>query len=131
MATQLGLHSSHADGRLLEQEVQRRRRAFWTAYVLEVSLAYNLGRPPSLADNHITANLPRVSDGLELAAHHAQHRQIQSKIITAIYSQSTSGENAAEPEQMVLDRLQQALDMWKATLLKLYSQQTDQAYPLA
>lgn len=47
MAIELGLHSSSNNPVLCgARETETRQRVFWTAYILEITLAYNLGRPP-------------------------------------------------------------------------------------
>jgi len=64
-----------------------RSRVFWTAYSIEISLAYNLGRPPSIGEEHITARLPVVnSRDLSFGLHHIKHRRIQSRIVSQVYN---------------------------------------------
>ncbi|KKP06933.1 hypothetical protein THAR02_01014 [Trichoderma harzianum] len=56
-------------------------RLFWTIYIVEISLAYNLGRPPSIGEEHIATELPRPSNENLLSLHHIRHRQIQSRVV--------------------------------------------------
>ncbi|KAG9780771.1 hypothetical protein KCU88_g3661, partial [Aureobasidium melanogenum] len=84
MAVELGLHCSHRNWRITEDDIDRRNRVFWTAYVIETTLAYNLGRPPSIVNDHITAKLPVCLGEGGLAVHHVRHRMIQNKIISNV-----------------------------------------------
>ncbi|CAK7223177.1 hypothetical protein SBRCBS47491_005117 [Sporothrix bragantina] len=128
MAIEIGLH--HEPRRPVplstaeltpEQEVQeqaqdRRRRVFWTAYVIDISLAYNLGRPPSIGEEHITVRLPRRTGEAALGIHHARHRQIQSRLVSQVYAGRRASPVAAEVASETINRLQAELDSWRVDL---------------
>lgn len=58
----LGLHREAHYGNVPPYEGQLRRRLFWTVYFLERVLAVSVGRPYSIADHDIDAQLPLEID---------------------------------------------------------------------
>lgn len=130
MALQIGLHCAHISCQISGPDIDRRNSAFWTAYIVEVTLAYNLGRPPSIVDDHITACLPEGTGEAALAVHYVKHRQIQNKIINYVYCTNPSKPLSMEDRLGVISGLQVALDEWRLRLNELYSQQESCAYPL-
>ncbi|KAH6867577.1 fungal-specific transcription factor domain-containing protein [Thelonectria olida] len=117
MATEIGLHYSPKVWHATEQERNERGCVFWTAYAIEMSLAYNLGRPPSIGEEHITTALPVTSDAL-LAVHYVKHRQIQSKIISQIYcgNNNIAGQMSMDQKKSLISGLQAQLDEWRANI---------------
>ncbi|KAH7176399.1 fungal-specific transcription factor domain-containing protein [Dactylonectria macrodidyma] len=129
MATEIGLHCSPTIRHVSEQERDERSRVFWTAYAIEISLAYNLGRPPSIGEEHITAGLPVITNDTSLAVLYVKHRQIQSKIVSQVYC----GNNAAwhmgeDQKQLLISSLQAELDEWRTNITSSQSEAGD-AYP--
>ena len=97
-----------------EDVTESRNRVFWTAYAIEITISYNLGRPPSISDEHITANYPTYSEQTALAVQHIKHRRIQSRIISQIYCGAlAAGHKTAEEQQQLITKLQTELDDWK------------------
>jgi hypothetical protein len=56
LCIELGLHRSRKSRVSLEGEMAKRR--FWTAYFLERDICIAIGRPPSISDHDIDAELP-------------------------------------------------------------------------
>jgi hypothetical protein len=128
MAMEIGLQSSSTASGLPESVKEQRNRVFWTAYAIEISLAYNLGRPPSIGEEHITTELPRVSSTTLFSSHHIKHRQIQSRIISQVYCVNAKVRNMTEA-QTVIVRLQKELDEWKLTIPDLNQSSDTPSYP--
>ncbi|KIW17131.1 hypothetical protein PV08_04322 [Exophiala spinifera] len=127
MTLELGLHCFHV--RTPNHDSDRRNRVFWTMYVIEISLAYNLGRPPSIVNDHITAPLPVSTDKSALALHYIRHRQIQNKLIALVYrTNPPKGLSSADGARIIQD-LQAELDDWKTQLQQLHQQEPNSAYP--
>lgn len=114
---------------MTEQDKDERNRTFWTAYIVEILLAYNLGRPPSIGEEHITARLPDSSSTMAICIHHIKHRQIQSHIINKVYGIAQLNDSMPEDEQYsVLSRLQKELDEWRVLLPEAYQSSPDSGY---
>lgn len=127
-AIEIGLHHSKADRSTLEQDTDERNRVFWTAYAIEITIAYNLGRPPSISDEHITADLPFHSVETALAIQHVNHRQIQGRIISQVYCGTPQAKTTEEREALIA-RLQTELDDWRVAIGVLCSPGNDSPYP--
>lgn len=116
MAVEIGLH--HAPKKPQKLPVQdRENRVFWTAYVIEISLAYNLGRPPSIGEEYITSSLPKFRDETCLGIYHIKHRKIQSRIISQVYCSPNVAKMSLDERHGVISKLQGELDEWKSALL--------------
>lgn len=89
---------------------------FWTAYLLEITLAYNLGRPPSIDNDCITANLPDLEGEVSFAVHHIKHRRIQNKIIKSVYSTGPEAQTSNHDMGQIIGMLQNELDEWRLNL---------------
>ncbi|KAJ4535815.1 hypothetical protein HRR77_007759 [Exophiala dermatitidis] len=131
MAVELGLHCSHRNWRITEDDIDRRNRVFWTAYVIETTLAYNLGRPPSIVNDHITAKLPICLGEGGLAVHHVRHRMIQNKIISSVYFTNPAQPPDHESRCRIIRDLQAELDDWKTRLGEIYLHEQSSSYPLS
>ncbi|KAK8076587.1 C6 transcription factor [Apiospora phragmitis] len=60
----LGLHMRRNEDKLTEgEEVQMRRRLFWSVYALERTIAISMGRPFSIPDRQIDVELPEGGNG--------------------------------------------------------------------
>ncbi|KAF5704607.1 transcription activator acu-15 [Fusarium mundagurra] len=114
---------------------ERRKRIFWTAYMLEISVARTMGRPHSISDRDIDVALPANiddeldTDGAILAAiaesnqhpsqitaltpaiHIFRLQQIDSKIS---YTVCRVDKDVSEIKPHKVTRLRQALEEWKA-----------------
>nr|UMZ45367.1 hypothetical protein [Paramyrothecium roridum] len=129
MATEIGLHHSPRVSSTTEKDQDQRNRVFWTTYSIEISLAYNLGRPPSVGDDYITAVLPSVTDETQLACHYIEHRRIQSKILSRVYCANQTVEHSnLDRQQTIIADLQADLDCWKSNI-PLNHLQVVSAYP--
>lgn len=116
MAVEIGLHHDPKRWYMSEQHMNQRRRVFWTAYAIEVTLAYNLGRPPSISPEQITTRLPSDTSDIYLGILHIKHRQIQGKIMSRMY-QISSGEGVTwDQRQSLIAELQIDLDEWRASI---------------
>lgn len=118
MAIELGLHSSSNNPVLCgARETETRQRVFWTAYILEITLAYNLGRPPSIGEEHITIALPNQSATGMTSILHIKHRQIQHRLISKVYSANAKATRLEAQAQIA--SLQGELDNWKTEMSSL------------
>jgi hypothetical protein len=62
MALDLGLHRLRKDG---TTENHRKRLAFWSVYVMDKGLAFNLGRSPTIQDYDILTDRPTHPEDLK------------------------------------------------------------------
>ncbi|KAF0320327.1 C6 transcription factor [Colletotrichum asianum] len=120
----LGLHRAAHENNLSESVVQRRRRLFWSVYLLERTIAISLGRPLSIADNQIDVEFPdtcinssssasgTVGNDITLAVVLFKLRRIESKIHHSIYRT----DKALDTLRPKLDRLYQRLQNWRVSL---------------
>ncbi|KAF7671039.1 hypothetical protein GT037_010820 [Alternaria burnsii] len=131
MAIEIGLHSSHHKERITADQLDRKSRVFWTAYLIEISLAYSLGRPPSIGDTHISVGLPMCTEDLQFALHHLTHRRIQSKIISSVYATNATCLKSSEDTVKLISELQVELDEWKKQLEDLCESRTSLASPIS
>lgn len=130
MAIEIGLHQSSCTLQVAQSEAEERNRAFWTAYIIEIILAYNLGRPPSIAEEHITANLPDNFSTTEVCLHHIRHRQIQGRIIAKVYGAARKQQDLSEAyKQDVISGLQAELDNWRMSLPEAINLSPSSGYP--
>ncbi|KAF5578267.1 transcription activator acu-15 [Fusarium pseudocircinatum] len=128
-----GLHRQAANLSPILDE--RRKRIFWTAYMLERSVARTMGRPHSISDRDIDVPLPaNIDDGLDTdeailaaiaesnqypcritaltpAIHIFRLQQIDSKISYTVCRVDKDVSNI-KPHKVA--RLRQALEEWKA-----------------
>jgi hypothetical protein len=90
---------------------------FWTAYAVELSAAFNLGRPPAIQDEHIDALYPEESADNAMALHHVSLRQIQSRILNQVYCAPGRLKTLSDVERdNILYNLQKELDDWRDAL---------------
>ncbi|KAI5464195.1 fungal-specific transcription factor domain-containing protein [Mariannaea sp. PMI_226] len=132
MAIEIGLHYAPEGSQMVDGDLSQRSRVFWSAYAIEISLAYNLGRPPSIGDEHITASIIGQGNKTSLGIHHIKHRQIQSRIVSQVYCGHKASVGLSEEErQIVLSGLQAELDEWRSLLPTIYHSDTVSRYPLS
>lgn len=113
--------------------MDERNRVFWTAYAIEITLAYNLGRPPSISLEHIAAQLPVInSPDIALGVHYIKHRQIQSRIVAQVYYGSCREEGGVSPNQRqsLIAKLQSDLDEWRIASKDVCPKEPGAPYPL-
>jgi hypothetical protein len=130
ISVEIGLHRHRDSWRFGKPELDRRRRVFWTAYAIEMTAAFNLGRPPSISDEHIDTPFPEESPDILLGLHIIRHRRIQSRILNQMYCAPERFKSVSEHDKhRVLDTLQSELDQWRDELYTLYPRSTC-AYPI-
>ncbi|CAH0023729.1 unnamed protein product [Clonostachys rhizophaga] len=131
-AIEIGLHNKPKDCNASEEELDWKNRIFWTAYSIEINLCYNLGRPPSISEEHITADLPLYSTQTAFAIQYITHRQIQSQIMCKVYS-SVSGirGQSLQLQQEQIANLQSDLDNWRVSMTILCSENPQSLYPFS
>lgn len=128
-AVEIGLHYVPKLSQVSTRDIDERSRVFWTAYAIEITLSYNLGRPPSIGEEHITSILPAdTSEAASSAIHHIKHRQIQSRIISQVYYGKMHDVTPSQRENIIAD-LQSELDQWRDALRSVCLQDKDTAYP--
>lgn len=129
-AVEIGLHHSSKQCGVSEDDAESRNRVFWTAYAIEITISYNLGRPPSISDEHITADYPTLSGETALAIQHIKHRRIQGRIISRVYCGAlAAGHKTVEEQQEVIVRLQTELDDWNVDANALCLAHDNSPYP--
>ena len=129
-AVEIGLHYSSTNCGVSEDDIESRNRVFWTAYAIEITISYNLGRPPSISEEHITASYPAYSEETALAVQHINHRRIQSRIISQVYCGALAiGHKTAEEQQHLIAKLQTELDDWKVDVNALCLPSDMKPYP--
>jgi hypothetical protein len=129
-AVEIGLHHSTTNSGISEDDAESRNRVFWTAYAIETTVSYNLGRPPSISDEHIAADYPTYSAETALAIQHIKHRRIQGRIISQVYCGAVATtQKTAEERQELVEGLQTELDDWKADTNALCSRSDKSPYP--
>ncbi|KAL7941282.1 fungal-specific transcription factor domain-containing protein [Trichoderma barbatum] len=117
MAIEMGLHYTPKTNNHSDSAKGQRSRIFWTIYAIEISLAYNLGRPPSIGAEHIAVELPEPLNENLLSLHHIRHRQIQSKVVTQIYGVNHQTRNmTTEQKQILISSVQEELDKWRTNI---------------
>lgn len=130
MAIELGLHRHNDSWKLSQDEFELRRRLFWTTYAIEITLAFNLGRPASISYEDADAPFPQATPDMIMPVHHIRHRQIQEKMLLQVYrGRKKSAFTTAETRQSMMDDLQIQLDQWHQELHKLHAQSTS-PYPV-
>lgn len=128
MAVEIGLHCTPGASDLSDEAKDQRNRVFWTIYAIEISLAYNLGRPSSIGDDHIASTLPKSTNENLSSLHHVRHRQIQSRIVAQIYGITNSTRKmSVEKKQLLILDLQKDLDEWQVNIP--VNSQYEVAYP--
>ncbi|UKZ94547.1 uncharacterized protein TrAFT101_009416 [Trichoderma asperellum] len=128
MAVEIGLHCTPEASDLSDEAKDQRNRVFWTIYAIEISLAYNLGRPSSIGDDHIASTLPKSTNENLSSLHHVRHRQIQSRIVAQIYGITNSTRKmSVEKKQLLILDLQRDLDEWQVNIP--VDSQYEVAYP--
>ncbi|KAF9889320.1 hypothetical protein FE257_007430 [Aspergillus nanangensis] len=116
--------------KLSEDELELRRRVFWTTYAIEITLAFNLGRPASISFEDADAPFPKGTQDMIMPIHHIRHRQIQEQMLSQVYrGRKTSNFTTADANQSVLDGLQNQLDQWHQELHELHTRSTS-PYPV-
>jgi hypothetical protein len=117
MAVELGLHCIPEASNVSHVAKDQRSRVFWTIYAIETSLAYNLGRPPSIGEDHIASPLPISTNETLTSLHYVRHRQLQSRIVAQIYGINSSTRNMQiEEKELLILGLQKELDEWQANI---------------
>lgn len=113
-------------------ELELRRRVFWTTYAIEITVAFNLGRPASISFQDADAPFPNNSEETALAIHHMKHRQIQEQMLCLVYrSRSHNSVRMSDIDNGTsnIESLQQSLDEWHRELHELY-RQASSPYPV-
>ncbi|KAK4065622.1 transcriptional regulator family: Fungal Specific TF [Trichoderma harzianum] len=130
MAIETGLHCTPKTRNQSCSAKDESSRLFWTIYVVEISLAYNLGRPPSIGEEHIATELPRPTNENLLSLHHIRHRQIQSRVVAEVYSVNNRKRNiSTEQTQTLISNLQQELDEWRINIPLISQAEGQHPYP--
>jgi hypothetical protein len=124
------LHYAPKGRNLSPEVVNERNSVFWTAYTIEISLSYNLGRPFSIGEEHITAELPAHSSATSFGILHIKHRQIQARIVSKVYGGAVRTEESSDDARHgVITRLQSRLDSWRELMNSTCPVDSDDPYP--
>src|SRR5277367_4961862 len=131
MSVEIGLHRHRKNWKFNEKELDLRCRVFWTAYAVELSAAFNLGRPPAIQDEHIDVLYPEESADNAMALHHVRLRQIQSRILNQVYCAPERLKTFSDAEKTkILYSLQKELDDWRDALPDVCSRSIP-SYPVS
>ncbi|KAK9237014.1 fungal-specific transcription factor domain-containing protein [Lipomyces kononenkoae] len=107
LAIELGLHRHSDNWKLSADESDLRRRVFRTTYAIEITLAFNLGRPASIYFEDADAPFPNAIEDMIMPIHHFRHRQIQEQMLSQVYrGRKSNMSTSAEENQFILDKLQ-------------------------
>ncbi|CEL03127.1 hypothetical protein ASPCAL04284 [Aspergillus calidoustus] len=132
IAIELGLHRHNKAWKFTVDELELRRRVFWTTYAIEITVAFNLGRPASISFQDADAPFPQNSQETALSIHHIKHRQIQEQMLCLIYrsrSHNAVAISGLDNSISNIESLQKSLDEWHAELHELYCQSSS-PYPV-
>jgi hypothetical protein len=128
MAVEIGLHCTSEASDASGGAKDERNRVFWTIYAIEITLAYNLGRPPSIGEDHIISALPKPTNENLTSLHYVRHRQLQSRIVAQIYGSNSNARNMpVEKKELLILDLQKELDEWQANIPA--DSRNDEPYP--
>lgn len=129
---------------------QRRKRIFWTAYMLERSIARTMGRPYSVSDREIDVDLPaNIDDALDTeeevvdaiaesalepapvtpltaAIHIFQIQRIESRI-TRVVCRVDKPVTSINPDKIT--ELKSQLEDWKANIPKVQDPRNKEKHP--
>ena len=139
----MGLHRKFRGSNVVDQ---RRKRSFWTMYMLERSIARTLGLPVCVSDRDIEVDLPanvpediedetamqnalqQSSGAIPISAfiHIVRLAKLESKIYSSIHRVDRPGKEIL-PHKMV--RLRQLLDNWKDEISAVIPSTTDEGAP--
>jgi len=120
MATELGLHRDGRRWNLTEEQIERRSRVFWVTYVMEVTVAFNYGRPPSIAYYAIDVPFPRETPQTVMPIYTMRQRLLQGRVIEELYSFKPNFGPNLNRSATVLVELQAELDALHFALPELY-----------
>jgi proline utilization trans-activator len=85
IALSLGLNREPPPGHLSHREYQRRRRLWWTLYIIDKKLSTTIGAPLSIRDEDIDTSLPEECDlgfsntGLK---YHVQLARLEGEVVS-------------------------------------------------
>lgn len=121
MAIEIGLHRQSNSWRYGQSDLDTRQRVFWAAYALEITVAFNLGRPPSITEEHIDVEFPNEAPDTSLMLFHVRHRQIQCTMLREVYCISKRLQETPEEDRaVIIERIQAQLDSWRDSLKDIY-----------
>ena len=130
MALEIGLHQTPRNWQISGRAMDQRNCVFWTAFTIETTLAYNLGRPPSISEDHISVESPAVTSETLLAVQHIKHRQIQNIIISSVYAVGSKKRSFPVDERLkIIDDIQEKLDQWQEDLDADFDSVEGSGYP--
>ncbi|KZF21948.1 hypothetical protein L228DRAFT_268457 [Xylona heveae TC161] len=130
LAIELGLHRHIDSWKFTADESELRRRVFWTTYAIEITLAFNLGRPASISFEDADVPFPKATEDMIMPVHHIRHRQIQEQMLFQVYrGRKDNAFPTTEARESVLSTLQKKLDRWHQDLHDLHSRSTS-PYPV-
>jgi proline utilization trans-activator len=87
IALSLGMNREAPPGCLSLREYQRRRRLWWTLYIIDKKLSTTVGAPLSIQDEDIDISLPEEYDlGFSNAAlkFHVRMARLEGKVVSGI-----------------------------------------------
>jgi hypothetical protein len=87
MAFCLGMNREISPGSLEKREYERRRRLWWTLYIIDRKLSINMGAPLTVDDRDIDISMPKEKDlGFDNSALilHAKLAMLEGKVMTCI-----------------------------------------------
>lgn len=85
IALSLGMHREQSGIDLDGHEYIRRRRAWWTIYIIDKMLSVIVGTPTSIRDEDIDISKPEVGDGGTALNLHIRLATLEGKVMSAAY----------------------------------------------
>jgi hypothetical protein len=121
MTIELGLHRDPSHVNYNEQQREIRNRAFWVAHMLEITVSFNQGRPPSISNRKIDAPFPKETPATIMPIYLMRYRLIQSQVIEEIYPVGDNRSCSQDGASFIINNIQSQLDNLNAMLPEFYS----------
>lgn len=89
MALSMGMNREYPSGSLTQKEYERRRRLWWTVYIIDRKLSINMGAPLTISDEEIDISMPaEIESGFSNSALilHIKLAALEGNVMTGIVS---------------------------------------------
>lgn len=104
-----------------EQEKETRSRVFWVAYMLEMTVAFNQGRPPGISYRLIDAPFPAETPSTIMPIYLMRHRVLQNQVVESLYFRNIPATQSMEEVSTIINNVQSQLDLLHTVLPEVYS----------
>ncbi|CDO73245.1 hypothetical protein BN946_scf185008.g7 [Trametes cinnabarina] len=104
LGVSMGLHRDAGKWHISNDEVQRRREAFWELYSYDLLQSFTLGRPPSFTLAHIDCKKPYTEDPANEETFHWWKHRFTSECMNLVYDQAFGAKTPTYSTVLQLDR---------------------------